>query len=419
MRIRDYYGGILPRRQNQYKWWISAYFLISTSCIKFIYWPHTLSYLTRAYGLMATALFLFGRKAKTAVRRNYSVLVLTVTLFPFLSIYNSYAIYGQDPFISFLKTSQNLIFLLYFVLHHYRVGEAAILRSFLFYASATVVIQIVQQFTYPYACFGLESAKNIMLESGSMEAAEMRNGLWRFRVGLNGYFAVPIIFSTCMWLKKKYDCGLAWVFLILCVSIYLTLTRQVIFACVVTLFTAFFMGKMKPRNLALCVLSAAGLYFAYDSLLGELVEKTADETNEHNVRVLAATYFWEESTRSPLTFLLGYGEYYSGSRYGQLRGYLQDASGFYVGDVGFVGQIYTYGLLYVISSYLLMGRVFFHRSKLIPSYIRLFVIYCTIMSPMIFPFAGFAKGVWVMLFYICDLHIGNSPLALQTTKTKR
>lgn len=417
MRLRNYYGGILSQKQNRYKWWLFVYFMICSSCMKCIFWTHSMSYLTRAHGLLVAALLLIGRKTSSTIKKNYSWLIWVVSLLPFLSIYNSYTLYGQDPVISFMNTSGNLIFLLYFILHRYKVSEAAILRFFLLYAVIIATIQIVQQITYPHAYFGVASAQD-MFENGTNESAELRNGLWRFRIGSNGYFTVPIIFSVWVWLKRKYDRNLGMIFLLLCASIYLTLTRQVMLACVLTLFMAFFVDrKLRFRDVALCITLMIALYLAYDALWGALAEKTADEANEDNIRVLAATYFWEESTRSPLTLLFGYGEQYQGSRYGQLYNYQTQVLKFFVSDVGFVGQIYTYGLPYVIASYLLMTRMFFHRRKQIPVYIRLFVIFCTIMSPMIFPFAGVVKGVWAMLLYVSDLHIGNSPLALETTKT--
>lgn len=416
MRIRSYYGGILPQGQNRYKWLLFVYYMICTSCMKCIFWTHTMQYLTRAHGLIALALLMFGRKAKAAVRQNYSWFVWLVALLPFLSIYNSYTLYGQDPAISFMNTSGNLIFLLYFVLHRYRVSEAAIMRFFLLYAVIIAMIQIVQQFTYPNAYFGVASAQD-MFEKGTNELAEIRNGLWRFRIGDNGYFTVPIIFSAWIWLKKRYDRRLAMIFLLLCVSIYLTLTRQVMVACLFALFMAFFVDRrLRFRDIAICITLMITLYFAYDILWGALAEKTADEANEDNIRVLAATYFWEQSTQSPLTLLLGYGEQYQGSRFGQLYNYQTQVLHFYVSDVGFVGQIYTYGLPYVIICYIMIARMFFHHRKQIPVYIRLFVIFGTVMSPMIFPFQGIVKGVWAMLLYICDLHIAGSPLALETTK---
>ena len=89
--------------------------------------------------------------------------------------------------------------------------------------------------------------------------------------------------------------------------------------------------------------------------------------------------------------------------------------GIYTTDVGFVGQIFERGFIYVCICYYMFYQMFFKLKTVIPTYVRMFVLYAGVMSVMIFPCITPAQNiVWVLLLYICDLHINNSPLAIKS-----
>lgn len=412
MRIKDYLGGSLSRQERIHVFWLCIYYIICTGCLSFSYWEESrLRHLTYAYGALIVLLLFFKRKSKSGVCQIFRRLVLLVTFLPFLSLISIFLQDGVSVGVSSVLISGNLLFLLYFVLHHYRVSEASLLRFFMYFSIVFATIQIVQQFTYPEVYFGIR-LEETMYEMGWTEFAEMRNGLWRFRIN-GGNLTPAILFCVWVWLKKHFNLKLTFLFLLFCTSMYIMLTRQVIVSCLLTLFMAFFMDReLRFRDILLCGVIIIGVYLAYDALWSTLAEQTQEEANDKNIRILAASYFLEQSFRSPFSLLAGFGD-----QSGRLGSYLQQTLHFFPSDVGFIGQIYKYGLPYTIVCYVLMWRIFANKSKAIPLYIRLFVVYSVLMSIMIFPFQNTQKGVWAMLLYICDLHIGNSPLALNTTKT--
>ena len=71
----------------------------------------------------------------------------------------------------------------------------------------------------------------------------------------------------------------------------------------------------------------------------------------------------------------------------------------------FIGIIFCYYMFY---------QMFFKLKAVIPAYVRMFVLYAGVMSVMIFPCITPAQNiVWIMLLYVCDLHINKSVLALK------
>ena len=173
--------------------------------------------------------------------------------------------------------------------------------------------------------------------------------------------------------------------------------------------------RMNVKYLLLGLILISGLYIFYDVLFESMAEQTKDESQD-NIRMLSAAYFWNESIKSPLTFLFGYGTLSGNSPVISSLTNFQLLNGFYRSDVGFIGQIYERGFLYVMACYYLMYRLLFKLKNNIPLYIRMFVIFTAVMSVMIFPMiTPVSNIVWTLLLYVSDLHINKSYLALKNT----
>ena len=415
MRIEGYRRQATPWVQNIVLLAIIAFVLLSTSCFKYTGWNPTFAgWIQNILSYFLLAYFIAGRKRKGEC--HFSALVMLLMFVPFISIFNSWSIYSQSPYRSLTALLGQTTWIIYFLLHKYKVSEQTILKSLLYVALCIVAIQIVQQFTYPNAPFGTMSEHD-MIEKAAKEAAEQRNGLWRFRMHQNGYYTAPVLFAMWVWIRKKISQKLMVMIGLMFASIYLTLTRQVLFACILTIFCSMFMGQKKINVAALMfgLLFIVGLYAYYDVLFSKLAEQTQDDSTEDNVRLLAASVLWDESLKTPFTFLFGYGLPDGNSQYGIYMYNLHTFFGIYTSDVGFIGQIFERGLVYVCLCYYMLWKLFFKMKKTIPLYVRMFVMYTGVMSIMIFPCITPAQNiVWVLLLYVCDLHLNHSPLAIST-----
>lgn len=355
----------------------------------------------------------FGKKDKS--KCHFYKETILMMLMPFLSIINSWSVYDQLPFRSFVLLLGQFTWVIYLLFHKYNISEKTILKALLYVSLFIVIIQIIQQFTYPNAPFGTMT-EGVMLDKRMLESAEQRNGLWRFRMHQNAFYTAPILFALWLRLRQKMQIFLLAMVSLLLVSVYLTLTRQVMVACLIAIFCSSFMGKRKINMpiLVLGLVLLGGLYVYYDVLFSSLAEQTQADSTEDNVRLIAASMLWDESIKTPLTFLFGYGLPDGFSQYGIHMYKLQNFLGVYTSDVGFIGQIFERGFIYVCICYYMFIKVCFKLKKTVPLYIRMFVIFTGVMSFMIFPCITPAQNiVWVMLLYICDLHINKSHLAIK------
>lgn len=341
---------------------------------------------------------------------HFKVDALLLLLIPFCSILNTHSLYGQDYIDSIKTLTGCFVWVFYFFLHKYKVQESTILKAFLAIALFVVAAQVIQQFTYPNALFGVMN-EDTMIEEGVKEAAEQRNGLWRFRLGGNAYFTCIILFASVVWMRKHFSSKLLVLMALMLVSVYLTLTRQIMAACFLALFFSFFLGKKNKgymQAILIGVVVAALLYSYSDVLFGSFVEKTTDDMSDNYIRVLAGTYFWNESISDPYLFLFGHGLPGKTGTFGMLMQQLNEMMGFYTVDVGFIGMTYTFGAIYVVVCFRLLWKLLVTYRKYTPVYIRLFVIFSGVMSIMIFPMTSpYYYLVWTLLMYITDLHINR------------
>lgn len=416
MMFNRYLGGKTTLNQWKQIILLIGLFVLFDSGFNYVNWnPTYAGWLQKIVTIVLVLFLFFGRIIKPSCHFRNEVMVLM--LLPFLSIINSFTYYNQSLYNSVLALSASFVWIIYFLLHRYKVSEAVVMKTFLIVSLFVVAVQIIQQFTYPNALFGVSSPND--LENGITEIAEQRNGIWRFRMHHNGYYTVPILFAAWYWFRQHFDRSLIPFVALFLVSIYLTLTRQVMAACILTIFCSFFMGrKLKASSVVLVVILALGLYYSYDVLFSKLAEQTKEDSTDDNIRLLAASYFWNESLKSPLTFLFGYG-LPNGGQFQQHMNVLTKIFRYFTTDVGVIGQIYESGVLYVVSFFSLVCRVFFKLKNLIPVYVRMFLLFTVAMSPMIFPLVGSSSLlIWAMLLYVCDLHINHSPLALETTQNE-
>lgn len=415
MLLDKYLGGSLRGRQKLYAILIVAFVLLSSNGLYYYNWDAT-------YGGWATKsvyllfLWFFIRHTSRNPNCHFRSEVLLLMFLQFPSMINSWIYFGQSPIQSLTADLLAFSYITYFMLHYYQVEERTILKAIFIIAIAIVAIQLFQQFSYPNCWFGIHDEEK---QAITKELAEQRNGLWRFRMHINGFYTCPILFAAWIWLQRKYDTRLLIVCILLMASVYLSLTRQVMVACIFALFMSSFIGDKKNKKAAffLGVLFIVGLYGYYDVLFSSLSEQTQNESTEDNIRLFSAAYFWEESLKSPLTFLFGYGNAHNDSAFGALISRMSQDYGFYISDVGFIGQIYQKGLLYVLVTYWFFYKLYFRFKKQIPLYVKMMVLFCVPMTPMIFAmYSPLYYGLWIMMIYISDLHINKSPLALDSTK---
>lgn len=415
MIIHSILEGKLSRRENLVFVLLLILSIVFTNCYSYVHWNAPL-----VRNIMRVMLFLFfiwyliNKPSTTEMHFNKEIKVLM--FIPFLSSISSYIDFNQPLHMTAMVSVVAFTWVTYFMLHAYKVSERVLLQLFFIVAIFIAVVRIVQQFTYPDVLFGVYSQEWMDTYDFINEAAEQRNGIWRFRIP-DGNFTAITLFAFWVWLRQRFSKLKLFVVALLLVSIYLTLTRQIIASCLLTIIFSLTIEQkqIKITPILLGTSLILGLYFYSDELFGALMEQTQKDATDDYIRLASAAYFWEEATSKLHVFLLGYGEFVGGSQYGKYVLKLNDMR-FFLSDVGWIGFLFKFGIIYLVFSFRILYKILFTFRKSIPEYIRMVVLFSSFISIMIFPFSGVISYFsWSLVLYISDLHINRSSLRLCTT----
>ncbi len=319
---------------------------------------------------------------------------------PLMSSISSNINYGQTFVQSFTIWFPCLIWLLYFCLHRYQIKTEAIIKLFLYCALLILFLQILGQFSLDfYLGKGMD-------EFGELEE---RNGLTRLRLGTK----IQMILLMYFWMryllyKKNNDLLFA---LLMLTSVYMSLTRQTIAtAMLIMILALFFVDKGQKKShvwVTITILTAVIFYFR-EELFGFFIEKTDQELKEgNNIRDYSMLFYWQGYTQDLLRILLGNGTPHQASQLGAYHIKIM-SNGFYADDVGIVGQLWYYGIFYVLAFFSIIYKVLIKYRKYIAPWLTLYTLSVTFTLFYMFPLAH-SPGwmIWVLLLYLIDCSINE------------
>ena len=154
------------------------------------------------------------------------------------------------------------------------------------------------------------------------------------------------------------------------------------------------------------VVSLAIIGMNFDSLFGELVDKTSNEMTKDNIRFIAYNYFLYEYWGGPLSILFGNGIPGS-SQYGKEIIYLSNELHLYRTDVGIVGFLNQYGIVSVFFFFWFYVCFVRKNWKYMDAYIKMFLLSMLFNLPLVVFFVNNLNWYTYMAFmmYLTDMSI--------------
>lgn len=330
--------------------------------------------------------------------------VILLMILPFISGISSMLEFNQGLYETVVACIPSLLWGTYFFLHKNNVPYNKVLRFLLFFSLIGMLIMAVQQFFPEKAVFG------VSVSTESDEIAEVRNGLYRFRIG--GAGCAGLFLFAYYWGKMVNTYKRRWLAISFCLLLYLylTLTRQVILSVLLIVVLTFLMRKKGNSTtsflLALCILGS--LFFFRDTLFGAFIEQTSEQTsNSDDVRFLEYTYFFNEILTKPIIFVLGTGVPHASSSLGDYYRHLEQLN-LFSSDIGLIGAWFNYGILYVLLFIWCMYKMCVKLRHLLPTYFKVYWICVIVVLPLAFPWgSNLSNLMWCFILYIMDLELKN------------
>lgn len=380
--------------------------VLITGGISFLYWPGGINrWIVR---LMAFLMLLFIVKNNSSPSFHFKKIVLFLAFYPFVTIVTSAIFWKQSVYTSINVLLPHMLWLLYFPLHKYSLSEKEIYKSFLLFSLLILFLQVVQQFTYPDVYWGVYS-EEAMVNMNRTEIVDTRNGIYRFRLDENSYTTVFVLLYCLDLLKSKFSIKSLLVVMLMFVSVYLTLTRQVMASCFFVVLLSL-LGKnfFSFRILLFLLILALIGWNYYDFLFEDMTSQSKEDLDDDNIRILSYLFYFELIVANFVSFLFGNGMWGGESPFAKLADTWQFDMGLYTVDIGFVGFWFHYGLLYIMIFIYVNYILLVKYNRVLPNYIKYTVLFTLLMSPMIFPYWGvFCYFYWPFILYICDLHINK------------
>lgn len=288
---------------------------------------------------------------------------------------------------------------LFFLFHKYKFNEQTIVRALTIFAFMELLIQVFEQLFPEYAFFGID--KEVYDATGGT-ISQKRNDLFRLKIG--SAFVPLFVFYyywSKLWVRKNLLSLFAVVLML--VSIYLYLTRQFLLTLIVTcgIFLIFnIKGRARLFGLAFIVITVTLFSLFWDVLFGSLISDYQSDSYTTDIRFAFIAFVLKYFESHPLLFVFGHGHHdiiYDWYKYG-----------FWVDDIGFLGETLYYGMPWILFyGYLVYSVLIIYRKK-VPTYIKLYVFSTLLISLFIFPYRnGLEMFIWICMIYITSLYIDN------------
>ena len=365
----------------------------------------------RYYLLLAACSWVIGAYCFLKLRKEHILFKyysLFLCLWPFVPVIVS--VLGNGDIGAELRAIPTWVFVanFFFVFHYCRFTEKRVLCILLIVALVTVAIQIAQQFDPLFAVFGgsPDDTSEIIVPT------DQRNGLARYFVGC---YQVQMFVLCFVWSKMLQTFRGRWMLLsvLMLVSIYLYLTRQILLSTLMTIALSFLWVKGRTvRILAAILLCLCIVLLAifWEDLFGDMIKESMDDTWSQAIRFEFIGFLMEYNLTDPLGVLLGHG--YS---YPLLEDWL--LLQYHPSDIGFFGESIYFGWLWALSYLYVAFRILVTYRNRIPIYLRLYVVCSGLISFFIFPYRNRIELYnWVSVIYLVSLYVGKSNVVMNKTK---
>ena len=335
-------------------------------------------------------LYLVYYKNDIPIKRNFTSNISILMLCTVVSALASQYFNNQAISISFYQQVGIYFFLGYFLLS-FLYPKPSFIRNLIYYiAIIGAVIYILQFLAYPSKFLDLPMARD--------------RGTLRFNLP-GGPFRHACYFMCLIDIFKGYNRKSAIGALLLLIVAVLSGYRSII-ALYILLPAIYLLVNKNVKNrtaiLLVAVIICISGFFAFQGIISEM-NKSAEREGSQGadyIRVKAANYFFNESISNRFTLVTGNGVPSGYSSFGQKLIAISLANGYYLSDVGIVGTLYKYGLIFTIFILIVLFRLIFAKSPPDLNFIKLFIIMHLLLIFTTYPFYEEVSGIILLVLFL-------------------
>lgn len=315
--------------------------------------PSLVNYLTFIYMLGAIVMSIPYIMPK---QQGFVLPVQLMVMSALISIAMAYLTWGQGIKDTLVETTPFLIWIVFFFLLHIKIPVQTIEKIIIFYGLMYIVLFFFQLSQSPKVLFGI---------SLWGDEFTVNRGITRIIFPGGGVF-VLLAFMAINKLTSQKKARWFWIAIILMgvVIPVLQVTRQFITGVLLIYLYHLIRGQDMFKRLLIFVSFAALLIYVLNSdipMIKGILEASQQDLSlgKKYVRVQAGDYFLTEFSPTYVNSVFGNGVPYWGfSEYGLLIKSLADRQGYFLSDVGIIAVYVMFGVLAVISYFLIWIKSF-------------------------------------------------------------
>lgn len=300
------------------------------------------------------------------------------------------------------------VFCSYIIFHYLKIPEKLLITSLTFVGLIVLAIQVFQQIHPELAIFSMYT-EEMRQELGLSQdyITGMRNGLYRF-MPIAQHFPLFLLCYYFSKVLKKFSWKNLFLLIAFAASTYLMLTRMfMVCAGICCLFIYIFQrnkSKSKFRT-AIIVIVGLVLLVSYSDVLFSQLFNSQDSDVDYSTtaRLDCIPFILYQSIQNPFLFIFGHG-------YPDILWKWGENLGYWYNDVGILGQIFPYGIIWFIIYFVTVYKLLVKRKKVVPIYIRAYIFGLLCICFMMSSYANSLDMtlLWCILLYISDLYIGHT-----------
>lgn len=384
---------------------IVAYFQI----FRFIFIPYPVMVLSQVAmcGILIVFILLktiYFPEGHLKMNFKWPVIVIAISIIP--SFFIAYYYHNQNFIVSVYANRALLFFLLYFFLHVYKVPVKIVLQVIVIVGVFAVFLYYVQLAIYP---------KLIMKLVSTMET---RGTIRMFIPGMLCTVAAYFYFLNRFFESNNFKFLL--LSLVMFSAFILQGTRILIFSTFfLTLVNLILSNRVRSKVLIsfLISLAAFAVFMAFREIfmaIGQVSSKQASNF-ENDVRLRAAKFFLTSFMPNKLAYIFGNSDADAGSPYDLKLFYYSFKYGFFLNDIGVIGDYVRYGIFFTVASFYLILKALFIKTANGYNFLKYYIVSQCFTFLTGKGFIGGADIVFVCTLYIFDIQ--NAKL-LKTQKSQ-
>ncbi|MFH0758706.1 MAG: hypothetical protein V2B15_15565 [Bacteroidota bacterium] len=331
---------------------------------------------------------------KSTIRKRFLFPVILFFIASVLAMIGAY-VCNDQKFINSLYAERAVYFyLVYFLLHAMKIETRFIVRVAVAFGVFYILLYFIQYFIYPVR----------------ITSSPIRVDRETLRIWLDGFGYLVIAYY--IWLNRAAS-DFKWKYvllLMLSLGVYIMMgTRQILAVILLLSLLYLFQSRVIRSKLLIFLMFAAGAvaaFFIFEDIILAMFQQTLEQSGnlEGSIRLRAIDFFMTRFYGNKLAYFTGNGVSYS-SVYELRTMKYEQQYGFFVHDIGLVGEYFNYGAVYVVGALLILYKAI--RAKLPEEFIFARYHFIAILLTVITAggsFVSFGESIFLncLIFYVID-----------------